>query len=222
METGGCQQPSRAGDNTRGNVYSSVNMRSGPGRIPRVHTSLINKRLFSWLPYHLCKNNMEDLKEKKIRKCSCLTTSSQDEKCGRDLLILQRGNPRAELEWFAMQRLQICRKKLWSNKYRRFRGRQCFDYLQITTGLTLCQCVCTVIQPLFWLWALFLTQWIQKQSSQNRNGCTVNNTTYIQEHYKDGGWWFSQLSVWTHKIQPSLTQKGGVYDSLQSLQAKSG
>lgn len=91
----------------------------------------------------------------------------------------------------------------------------------------LCQHVWTVIQ--LWLLALFFfsfwkhtTHRIQKQSSQNRNGRMSNNTTSIQESYKDRWWWCSQVSVWTHKTHLSLSQKGGVYDSLQCLQPKTG
>lgn len=90
----------------------------------------------------------------------------------------------------------------------------------------LCQHVWTVNQPLVLVvgsfFELLKTHWLQNQSSQNRNGCAANNMTSIQESYKDRWCRFSQLSVWTHKTHLSLTQKGGVYDSLQWLQAKTG
>lgn len=125
-----------------------------------------------------------------------------------------------------MQRLQICRTKLRSSKYRRFPWCRCFDYLQITTGLTSVSMF--GLSSSFGCWLFFLSFWkhtthrIQKQGSQNRNGRTLNNTTSIQESCKDGWWWCSQVSVWTHKTHLSLSQKGGVYDSLQCLQPKTG
>lgn len=157
MKTGSCQQPSGAGENTRGNVCSSVSRRSCLGRIPATHTALIN-RSFSAGYHTICAKTHRSIREKKEVLLS-YSTSSQDEKCGRDLLILQRGNPRAELDWFAMQRLQICRTKLWSNKYRWFPGCRCFDYLQITTGLTSVSMFGLSTSPLFWLLALFLSFW---------------------------------------------------------------
>lgn len=155
METGSCQQPSGAGEDTRGNVCSSVNRRSCLGRIPAIHTSSIN-RSFSAGYHTICaKKNAEDLGGKKQEVLLCYSTSSSDEKCGRDLLILQRGNLRAELDWFAMQQLQIGRTKLWSNKYRQFPGCRCFDYLQITTGLTSVSVFGLSSSPLFWLFDFF-------------------------------------------------------------------
>lgn len=71
METGSCQQPYRAGEDTRGNVCSSVNRRSCRVRVPATHPSLIN-RSFS-AGHHLSEKTR--MIWKKNRKCSCLTPS---------------------------------------------------------------------------------------------------------------------------------------------------
>lgn len=160
---------------------------------------------------------MDDL-EKKQEVLLSYSISSRDEKCGRDLLILQRGNRRAELDWFVMQRLRFCRMRPRSNKYSRFPRCRCFDYLQITTGLTSVSMFGPSSSSFFWLLVhSFLLPAQVEAKSKSAKAEVVNNMNSAQENYKNRRWWFSLLGVWTHKTQLSLTQKGGVYDSLQCL-----
>lgn len=87
----------------------------------------------------------------------------------------------------------------------------------------LCQHVWTLIQLLLLVAGslLFSTPQIEAKN-KSTTAERLNNMKSTQDNYKNRRWWFSLLGVWIHKTHLPLTQKSGVYDSLQCLSANAG